>query len=143
MTLSADKLKRAKVVRIQSVNLIELDVDLGFGVSVTRVFTLDGIRVSDVPRDKRREAVHCLVVLLGGKSVFVQPENTLPTARFARVYLDERIHGSPVGLVQHAPGFDGPILDVSVFFEWLAGCDFSVREVKAILNGTPAKSGKA
>lgn len=140
--LAAEKLRQARVVRVKSVNQIELTVDLGFGVSSTRAFTLDDIRVADVPEERRSDAVHCLVVLLGGKRVVVQPENFKPTAKFARIYLAEKIYGSPVGLVQHAPGFDRSILDVSVFFQWLSGCNYSLEAVKEVINGNPVRNGK-
>ena len=134
-SLTSDSVRPARVSRVRSVNQIELDIDLGFGVHVQKVFTLHGVHVRDVPVEHRSKAVHCLVVLLGGKRVFVQPDSLAPDARFARLYLAEKIHGSPVGLVQHAPGFDRPILDVSMFFAWLADSGFALDEVTAALNG--------
>lgn len=130
------KLKAGRVVRVHSVNRVEVAVDLGFDVFVNRVFVLEDLRVNDIPADKRRQAVHCLVVLVGGKNVYVQPESMSGTAKMARLYLAEKVFGSPVGLVQHIPGLARPLLDVSTFMGWLGGCGFELREVKAVVNGT-------
>lgn len=137
MKFSPENLWKAKVKKVHSVNRVELCIELGFGCYVERLFTLEDVRVKDIPVEDRRAAVHALVVLIGGKRVLVQPENTSPDAKVARVYLVEKIYGSPVGVVMHAPNVEVPILDVSVFYSWLRPQSFAIDEVRAVVNGNP------
>tara|TARA_R100001086_G_scaffold120987_1_gene62317 strand:- start:1866 stop:2285 length:420 start_codon:yes stop_codon:yes gene_type:complete len=123
----------ASVKHIKTPNRIELSVDLGFGVHVNRVFLLADVRIDDIPQEHRQAAVHCLVVLIGGKSVLVEPEHLRENCRFARIFLTSRVYGHPVGLVLESPIFDRPVLDVGMFYQWLAGRDYDVAEVRSIL----------
>lgn len=133
--LNPANLVPAQVVRVHSVTQIDVQLDLGFGVFKRHLFALEDIRVSDIPPALRRDAAHCLVVLIGGKSVLLQPDTRKVSAKLARVYLTDRIHGSPVGLAMHAPGFDRPVLDVTTYYQWLRGCDFDLDEVRSVLKG--------
>lgn len=137
MKFSPENLWKAKVKKVHSCNRVELRIELGFGCSIDKTFTLEDVRVKDIDPDNRRAAVHALVVLAGGKRVLVQPENSSPEAKIARIYLVEKIYGSPVGVVMHAPKTEGPILDVSVFYNWLRPQGFEIAEVRAVVNGSP------
>lgn len=137
MKFSPENLWKAKVKKVHSVNRVELCIELGFGCYVQKTFTLEDVRVKDIEPEHRRAAVHALVVLLGGKRVLVQPENTSADAKIARVYLTEKIYGSPVGVVMHAPKVEAPILDVTVFYNWLRPQGFAIAEVRAVVNGSP------
>lgn len=125
----------ARVVRVHTVTRIEVDIDLGFGVHVNRQFTLDRFVARDVPRSEGRNAVHALVLLIGGKRVFVCPDSTKSDAKTAIVYLREGIRGSPVGYIADAPGTGGPILDVAMFMNWLAEQNFNVELVRSVVHG--------
>lgn len=140
MTLRVQDLREGKTVRIHSVGRIEVEIDLGLGVRKQHIFALEDFQPKSVPDALRSQATHCLVVLIGGKKLLVQPEHLRPDAKRARLFLAERIYGSPVGIVQHAPGFDRPILDVSVFMGWLSGADFDVAKVREVTNGTHDRS---
>jgi hypothetical protein len=129
-----DRVKRGNTVRVHGVNRVEIDLYLGFGIKLSKLFELDGVSASSVPVSYKSAAVHCLVVLLGGKRVLVQPENEKPTCKLARVFLNERIYGSPVGLVTNVDHLDHPILDVTPFFCYLAEHGFDVRRVHEVLN---------
>lgn len=130
-----DRLKPARVVRVHNANRIEFDLDLGFGVHIHRVFSLQGFDQKQVPEAHRQAAVHAVVVLIGGKSVFVEPENDRADCREARVYLNERIHGTPIGFVSNIPRLARPILDVSMFMAWLSDHAFDIKLVHAVING--------
>jgi hypothetical protein len=133
-----EKLLPARVMRVYSANRVELDIDLGFGVRVARSFHLDGIDPKTIPDAAARDAVHALVVLIGGKQVLVRPEHTRSDARRASVYLNERIFGTPVGFVGEAPGLPRAILDVAVFFNWIAAQSFNVALVREVVHGKKA-----
>lgn len=132
---SIDRLKPARVVRVHNVNRIEFDLDLGFGVHIHRTFSLQGFDPKSVQEAHRQAAVHAVVVLVGGKSVFVEPENDRADCREARVYLNERIHGTPVGFVSNIPRLSRPILDISMFMSWLADRAFDIKLVHSVING--------
>mgnify|MGYP000179800205 CR=1 FL=1 len=128
-------LREARTVRVHSIGRIEVDVDLGLGVRKNHIFSLEGFSHRDVEDPNKAKACHCLVVLIGGKRLLVQPEHLRPDARRARLFLAEKVHGSPVGLVQHAPGLTKPILDISVFLSWLSASDFEIAKVHEVVNG--------
>lgn len=129
-----DSVRYGTTVRVHSVNRIEVNMDLGFGVHISRLFTLDCVVSSDIDHSRKHDAVRCLVVLLGGKKVIVQPENEKPTCTFARIFLNEKIYGSPIGLVTNVAKLDRPILDVTPFFLHLAENDFDVQLVYEVVN---------
>lgn len=140
MTLRASDLREGRTIRVHSVSRIEVELDLGLGIRKRHVFALEDFHPNKIPTNSRSDACHCLVTLLGGKRLLVQPENMKANARKARLFLTEKIYGSPVGMVQHAPGIERPILDVSVFMDWLSGADFDIKSVREILNGTGNRS---
>jgi hypothetical protein len=140
MTLFHERLKRAKVHKIHSVNRVEVILDLGFGVQKRHVFKLEGVNPRrDIPPNKRTPATNCLVRLLGGKRVLVQPESESPDASVARIYFMEKIYGNPIGMVQHVPSIDRPILDVTLFLLSLAPRGFQVDEVRQVTNASRSK----
>lgn len=131
-----DRLVRGKVDRIHTPNRIEVTLDLGFGVHLARHFVLDGLAFRKESDGKIRQAAHrCLITLLGGKSVLVLPESRSWSCKYARIYLTERIHGTPVGLIAEIPGIGRPILEVVPFMLWLAGTDFDVKRVREVVQG--------
>lgn len=136
----AEKLLPAKVVRVHSASRVELDVDLGFGVHISRTFQIEGIDQKAIPEAHISAAVHALVVLVGGKSVLLNPESTKPDARRGSVYLNERLHGTPVGFVGDVPGLPRPILDVAMFFNWIAAQSFDVSLVRDVVHGKKSKA---
>jgi hypothetical protein len=131
---------KAKTTRVHSVGAIEVLIDLDFGVSISKVITLDGLLPSDIPETEKNKAQHCLIVLLGGKKLLLQPDPTesnfwgrKPDVR-SRVFLDERIFGTPVGMTTGVSNEDGDFLDVVAFLKSLASDGYQVEDVKNILN---------
>lgn len=133
-----DQLLTARVVRVHSASRVELDIDLGFGVRLVRVFALEGVDARQIPESQASEAVHALVVLIGGKQVLVRPEHRKSDARRASVFLNERVFGTPVGFVADVPGLPRPILDVAMFFNWIAARAFDIGLVREVVHGKKA-----
>jgi len=141
MTL-ASRAFRARTVRVQTANRIEVNLDLDFGLRLTKTFLLEGFSLQDVPEEKRSDAKHCLVILVGGKNLGVRPD---PSAREkwhsladlrARVYLRERVFESPVGFVESGvEEANGPVLEISPYMRWLAERGFDIEDVKTTMNG--------
>lgn len=138
---STARLFRAKTVRVHSPNSVEVDLDLEFGVCLRRVVVFDGFPLSSVPAGQRELAMHCLVILLGGRNLLVQPNPKDRSAwgrqaeLRARVFRAERVYGTPVGLTTNLPDVSGAHLDVVPFLHYLAERGFSLKDVKAVVNG--------
>ncbi len=130
------QLHHARTVRVQSFNCLEVDLDLNYGVSVRKNIVLEGVQSADVPRHLRKAAQHALVVLVGGKRLIVHTERQDTTDGYiqGRVYLAERVYGSPEGIATPY-GLDLQLLEVTIFCRWLKTVDYDLRHVKAILNG--------
>lgn len=126
---------RGHTVRVKSLDSIEVELQLGFGVSIRKAVRLEGIEAADIPGRLASDAKHCLVVLLGGKKVLVHTDEHR-RGRFlvGRVYLDERTYGDPVGMATPF-GLDVTRLDVSTFYDWLRKRSYDIKLVKAVLNG--------
>lgn len=133
MTFFAEKLLPARTVRIHGLSRVELDVELPFGAHLHRTFNITDM--NKVSEPLRTRAVHALVVLIGGKKILLLPEHTREDARSARIFLNERLHGSPVGIVQHVERLVRPVLDVAMFMGWLAEREFDIRLVREVVNG--------
>jgi len=133
------RLHNAKTLRIVDPTTIEAELELGFGVKVHRKIKLEGIDQSIVPSYLKNKAQHVLVVLIGGKKIVVQAAtNTIDPLVRGRVYLDETVHGNPVGM-SCPPGAEREMLEVSEYIRWIAGKDFELNEVLFTLNGKRPK----
>lgn len=130
-----------RTVRVHSPSKIEVLTDLRLGVTVLKAFAL----LDPLPRledDVFDRAMHCLIVLIGGKRLLVQPDpaesenwpflGTIP----ARIYLAERTHGELVGHTRGLPGYEMPLLELSPYLHWLHARSFDVADVRRALNGT-------
>ena len=133
------RLHRARTVRVQSFNCIEVDLELDYGVSIRKRIVLEGIQRSLVPEYRQKTAMHALIVLVGGKNliVHIEPSNTTKMTDGyipGRVYLAEKVHGEPEGMaIPH--GLDEELLEVSLFYLWLLKRDFDMSLIKEVLNG--------
>lgn len=131
------QLLRGRVLRVRSINCLEVRLTLAFGVSVEKSIVLEGVDKNCVPEKRRQAAKRALIVLVGGKDVIVHTD-TLVQDGFVigRVYLDEKIYGKPeVGFVEPY-NIDVPMLEVSTFYMWLRERDFDVRLATEALNGS-------
>lgn len=108
-------------------------------MKVHRKIKLEGIDQRVVPSYQKNKAHHALVVLIGGKKIVVQAAtDTIDPVVRGRVYLDERIHGNPVGM-SCPPGAEREMLEISEYMRWLSTKEFEIGEVLFTLNGKRAK----
>jgi len=130
-----------RTVRVHSPSKIEALTDLRLGVSIAKMFSL----LDPLPplEDEAFErAMHCIIVLIGGKRLLIQPDpaeaenwpymGAIP----ARIYLAERTHGKLVGHTRGLPGYEMPLLELSPYLHWLSARSFNVSDVRQALNGT-------
>ena len=145
--VSSQRLFPGRTIKVHSTSRVEVQVDLEFDVTLRKVFTLEDVDFSDIHESQMSAAQHCLVVLVGGKRLLVEPPIALREQwgrrqnLNARVFLAEPVHGRPVGLTEELPGHRDPVLDVSVFYNSLRDSGFDVGEVKRVLNGRGGKRG--
>lgn len=141
------RLFAARTQRVQSVRRIEALVDLDFAVQIRRTFLLDALQLPPLDEAMIARAKHCLVVLIGGKQLLVRPDpNTrwnwhLMPEILARVFLNERVFGRPVGYIELMPEAQGPVLEVAPYMNWLASQRFDVDLVRETLNWRPSQDG--
>lgn len=141
----ASRLFHGKVAKVHRPDVIEIQLDLGFGAQLTKRFQL--VQLPEIIEDPDTTPfTHAMVVLAGGKRVIAQPEGPqehwahLPEVP-ARVFLAEKIYGEPVGLTRDLPTHRDPVLELSPFLAWLAESDGEyVRTVRGFLN--PRNGGK-
>lgn len=148
MTISTDqRFFRGRTLKIHSVSRVDVLVEMPFDLFVCKTFTLDALGFDDsaFDDDTYSDAQHALVVLLGGKRVIVEPDISqrahwghLRTIT-ARIYLDARVHGAPVGLTKGI--LSNPVLEISPFFSWVAENKFNMGTMKRVLNGNGGKHG--
>jgi hypothetical protein len=132
------RLYNARTVRVYSHDSIVADIDLGFGAHVHRRVFIAGVPAR-VQMGVKNEAYHCLVVLLGGKNLLLEVSATPSDQPFcAKVYLDERVHGSPVGMTCPSGATVSPDnlrLDVGAYYVWLGQRGYDLGVLKETLNG--------
>ena len=135
------KLFRGRTLKIHSIDRVEIQVELEFDFLARKMFSLElEFNPDELEEDDYSKAQHCLVVLLGGKRVVIEPDvacrdqwgrmKDIP----ARVYLVERVHGRPIGYTEGLPGYGEPVLEVAPFYNSLFP-NFDVTNVKSALNG--------
>ena len=134
------RLLPGRTVWVHSCSCVEVAFEIGFGITVQRTIGIEGIQPPDVPESLRSEAKHCLVTLIGGKRVLVlcDTESKAPL-QIGRVYLNEKVYGTPVGLAAPYP-LNIPLLEIGTFFGWLSTTQYDIRRVKEVLNGTGVRT---
>jgi len=110
---------------------------LGFGVHYSSRLTVEGLTLRGLARGPHDAAMHCLLVLIGGKDFYALVPHGDIAAPLARVFLEARIRDSGVPGLTHIPGVQNPVLEVAGFMAHLATHDFDVTLVKRALNGAP------
>ena len=132
-------MRKATTKHIHCVSLIDADIDLGFKISCERTLKLTGVDfpflVNQTVKTKESEcAKHCIIVLLGGKSILVDIEDEDSKRLTCKVYLP--VPNNPVSkFVVSIGGLSH--LDVNGYIMDLANRQFSVEEVKSLLNKRP------
>lgn len=116
--------------RIVAPGVLDAQILLPFGIAVSRRVEIEG--APECASAPRAEAMHCLVVLCGGKDVQIitDPRQRETTIR-AQVIV--RAKSPPTECVVDAG--NGTTLDVGKFLASLASKGYSVAEVRSVLNG--------
>lgn len=128
------RLHSAKTIKVLDTNILEAELDVGFGTRVVRRVKLEGIDNKFVPKDAKSRAMHCLVVLCGGKRLFVQADPTVIDGPvIGRVFLEDRVFSDGPWMME-PPDQERKHLEVSTFLQHLKEKDFDVEEVKTVLN---------
>lgn len=108
---------------------------LGWGVRfVTRV-DIEGVNLRHLPRAQHDRAMHCLLVLLGGKDFYALVPYVDGGPTLARVFVPTRVKGENAPTIVRVPGVPSLVLSVAEFFHNLAQSDYDVTLVKRALNG--------
>lgn len=133
------KLHNARTVRIVDPLTVEAELELGFGVKLSRHIRLEGLDRQIIPSYLKNQAIHALVVLIGGKKIMVQAAtDAIDTVVRGRIYLDHKFYGNPPGMSCPA-GADTEMLEVSEYLRSLVDKQFEIGEVLFTLNGKRPK----
>lgn len=131
------RLVRGQVLRVQNFSTVEILLDLDFGVHVARTVVLEGVNPNLIPPKLRNAAQHALIILLGGKKVFVLTGSCgVAEPVLGRVYLDDRGRAIEGPWTSEVPGADQRLLEVSSFMQHLVRANFEKSEIIRVLNGT-------
>ncbi len=129
------RLYQGRTAKIQTANVIDVDLDLTLGVMLRRSITVEGVTAATV-RGQWREATHCMVLLAGGREVLVYTdERNRGGAAIGRVYVPGIAPtNSPVPL-EKPPGIDVACVEVSSWIRWVADFGFDDRRLRSALKG--------
>ena len=132
----------AKTIRVQHLNCVEVQLHLDFGVKLDRKIIVESIDKNTIPHKLRHKAKKAMVVLVGGKSLFVHTDDTDTQDGYihSRLYLNEKVYAPPEGVMMRPFSFDQEqtypsLLEVGTFFNWLQQHEFDVGVLKEVLNG--------
>lgn len=130
---------KCKILYVHSPSCIDIEVSLPFGMSIRNQVWLH--QVDDVSdKEIRKKATHCLVVLVGGKTIYAELPDIPPRGRvFTTVYrnfesatprfpesvvTDHVINGSSVQFVS-----------VNKYMGLLSESEYNIEEVRKIVIG--------
>ena len=132
----------AKTIRVQRLNCVAVRMQLDFGVQLDRKIIIESIDTNSIPQKLRHKAKMAMVVLVGGKHLFVHTADTATQDGYihSRLYLNEKVFAPPEGVMMRPFTFDTPdlfpmLLEVGTFFNWLQEREFNVGVLKEVLNG--------
>lgn len=110
-------------------------VEVGFNVHVAVRLQIEGLSFRGLGKVAYDAAMHCMLVLVGGKDFVALLPYQDNTSALARLYLAARVRDPAApGLVQ-IEGCPSPVLDVAAFMVYIASNNYDVALVKRALNG--------
>ena len=126
----------ARTLRIQAMDTVLVDLNLGYGSHVHRTLKIEGMSRNMVGPQQHDTAFGCLTRLIGGKKLLVETEDFRTEGTFlARVFLDDGpVYFDPPGL-SHPHGFEEKRLEISGFFRHLVVEGLDLHTLNAFLNG--------
>lgn len=111
-------------------------IDLGFKTTVHHSLFIEGVSAVQVPSAYQDKAMHCLTLLLGGKSCLIQIENkgiTHPIKQIARVYTANTPEGNvPDDVMQDVCGVRRA--QIGLLFTKIAAQNYDPQFVLSCLN---------
>lgn len=128
----------AKTAFVIDATRVDLQLELGFGVSIIRPFLLDNVNfpwmrsADELDRRRAKEARHCLIILIGGKEVIADVDDDRRRQLTVIVYLPVKKFGLP-GTVVDVDGES--CVCVNDYMNQLEISGFSPNLVKMHLNG--------
>lgn len=120
----------ARTERIVDPDVIDSMISLPFGVAVSRRVHIDDAPVC--PPSLRKAAMHCLVILCGGKDVVVEV-NTNDRDHLITARVGVEAKSPPLECLMQKD--DRALLDVGKFMRVLQQDQYAVHLVRAVLNG--------
>jgi len=132
------KLYRAYTERIITPVAVDAQVELGFGVHISRRLCLGS--VSHVDNDYWEDAKHCFVILLGSKHFLVRVNNSINTPNIPDATIYIPACNAPEEFMEEIEG--QRLLNVGSYMQWLSRADprpFHVKYVKAHVRGRAEK----
>lgn len=69
-------MRTAKVCRVLSPNYLDVQFDLDFGITCRVCVTISGAKKPEKGTDEFDKIIHALILMLGGKDIFVEPTET-------------------------------------------------------------------
>jgi hypothetical protein len=116
---------RGRVIRVHSVNAVQVMLDLRFGVHVEQIIALE-IDPARIRHEYRSEAMRWLIRLVGGKQVLVHVDDDSRRGDYllGRLYLTEKLANAPV-LPVRPFNIDEAFVEVTAFYEWMIDNDFN------------------
>lgn len=128
----------ARTIRVQHLNCVEVRLQLDFGVQLDRKIIIESIDQHAVPHKLRHKAKKAMVVLVGGKHLFVHTADATTQDGYikGRIFLNEKVYMPPKGTMLTPFGFDDrELLEIGTFFNWLQEREFDIGVLKEVLNG--------
>ena len=123
----------AHVNHVIDVPRLDVTLDLGFSVLARRVVTVSipGLCTGTHYKD----AMHCLVILVGGKEIFVEtsPESGSADIVTAAVYVERPDVGRLPFTVEHKLYSTPPLMAVAECMTWSAAHNFDAKLLRATL----------
>lgn len=135
----------AKTRTVKTLDCVEVDIDLGFQTSVRRRVAIEGVDRMSIPAAIADAAFHCMIILLGGRDLYVQTDDfsAINQAVRARVFVDDPdVPAATPGMLKPM-GFPAPLLEVGTFWRHLSENDFRVGVVHDAFNRKGKKARSA
>lgn len=120
----------AKTERIVDPDVLDALILMPFGVALSRRVHIDDAPIC--PPTLRKEAMHCLVILCGGKDILVQT-NAEQRDHLISARVGVHAKSPPLDCLMNVGG--KALLDVGKFLVFLQTRHYAVHEVRAVLNG--------
>lgn len=140
MTKLPTRLYQAHTNRVLNLNCVQVALDLNFGVTLQKNIIVEGIDGHAVPAAKRSDAMHCLVLLVGGRDLILHTDDsTIDGFLKSRVFLEAAAPAAPDGTLAVPYGLSEPRMEVGLAWAWAARGGFDHRGLAALMREVPRR----